>query len=35
MHAFEEKVESRTAFGMPGYIKMHQDSFDVGYSYKF
>jgi len=36
MHGFEEKVSSsRTAFGMPGYIKMYQDSVDVSYSYKF
>jgi long-chain fatty acid transport protein len=36
MHAFEEEVKSsQTAFGVPGSIKMHQDSFDVSYSYKF
>jgi len=36
MHAFEEEVSSsQTAFGVPGSIKMHQDSFDVSYSYKF
>jgi long-chain fatty acid transport protein len=36
MHAFEEEVKSsQTAFGVPGSIKMHQNSFDVSYSYKF
>jgi long-chain fatty acid transport protein len=36
MHAFEKEVNSsQTAFGIPGSIKMHQDSFDVSYSYKF
>jgi long-chain fatty acid transport protein len=36
MHGFEEEVKtSQTAFGVPGSIKMHQDSFDVSYSYKF
>jgi len=36
MHAFEKEVSSsQTAFGVPGSIKMHQDSFDVSYSYKF
>jgi long-chain fatty acid transport protein len=36
MHAFEEKIESsQTAFGIPGEIKMHQNSLDVSYSYKF
>jgi long-chain fatty acid transport protein len=36
MHGFEEEVNSsQTAFGVPGSIKMHQDSFDVSYSYKF
>jgi long-chain fatty acid transport protein len=36
MHAFEKEVSSyQTAFGVPGSIKMHQDSFDVSYSYRF
>jgi len=36
MHAFEKEIKSsQTAFGVPGSIKMHQDSFDVSYSYKF
>jgi long-chain fatty acid transport protein len=36
MHAFEKEIKSsQTAFGIPGSIKMHQDSFDVSYSYKF
>lgn len=36
MHGFEEKVSSaQTAFGVPGYIQMYQDSFDVSYSYRF
>ncbi|MFW2438397.1 MAG: OmpP1/FadL family transporter [Arenicellales bacterium] len=36
MHAFEEKVSSsRTAFGMPGEIKMRQNAVDLSYSFLF
>ncbi|MDH3559576.1 MAG: outer membrane protein transport protein [Gammaproteobacteria bacterium] len=36
MRAFSEEVtSSQTAFGIPGAIKMDQNSVDVGYTYKF
>lgn len=36
MHAFEETVSTnKTAFGVPGEIKMYQNSIDVSYSLKF